>query len=61
MAGADLPTVKELMGHKHINMTLRYTHLASNHKQRVVALLDHVATIFATDGVETKADTTASD
>ena len=25
MAGVDLPTVKELMGHKDITMTLRYT------------------------------------
>jgi len=33
MAGVDLPTVKELMGHKNISMTLRYTHLSSDHKQ----------------------------
>ncbi len=50
MAGVDLPTVKELLGHKHINMTLRYTHLASDHKQRAVSLLDEVTTIFATGG-----------
>jgi integrase len=40
MAGVDLPTVKELMGHKHIHMTLRYTHLSSDHKQRAVATLE---------------------
>ncbi|HEY7710593.1 MAG TPA: site-specific integrase [Candidatus Entotheonella sp.] len=51
MKGVDLPTVKELMGHKHINMTLRYTHLASDHKQRAVALLDQVPSIFTTVGV----------
>ena len=32
MAGVDLPTVKELMGHKDITMTLRYTHLSTDHK-----------------------------
>ena len=32
MAGVDLPTVKELMGHKTIQMTMRYAHLAPAHK-----------------------------
>jgi integrase len=53
MAGVDLPTVKELMGHKDITMTLRYTHLSSDHKQRAVRALeqfgDKVTTIFTTD------------
>src|SRR5438093_13194233 len=31
MSGVDLPTVKDLMGHKNINMTLRYSHLSSEH------------------------------
>ncbi len=39
MAGVDLPTVKELMGHKDISMTLRYTHLSSSHKQDAVGKL----------------------
>jgi len=43
MAGVDLPTVKELMGHKHIHMTLRYTHLSSDHKQRAVDTLEQFA------------------
>ena len=33
-------TVKELMGHKDIKMTLRYAHLTPEHKRAVVHLLD---------------------
>jgi integrase len=40
MAGVDLPTVKELMGHKNISITLRYTHLSRDHKQRAVRTLE---------------------
>ena len=39
MAGVDLNTVRELMGHKDITMTLRYAHLAPSHKQRAVDML----------------------
>ena len=56
MRGVDLTTVKELMGHKHINMTLRYAHLAPGHKRAAIAVLDQparqVATIFATGSQE---------
>ena len=52
MAGVDLPTVKELMGHKSIAMTLRYIHLSTDHKQRAVNVLEQfgskVPTIFPT-------------
>ncbi len=40
MVGVDLPTVKELLGHKEIAMTLRYAHLSSDHKQTAVKKLD---------------------
>ena len=43
MAGVDLTTVKELMGHKHITMTLRYAHLAPGHKRSAIAALDRIA------------------
>lgn len=43
MAGVDLTTVKELMGHKHIAMTLRYAHLAPGHKRSAIAVLDRLA------------------
>ncbi len=40
MAGADLPTVKVLMGHKTIQMTLKYTHPSSGHKHNSVNALE---------------------
>jgi integrase len=43
MAGIDLATIKELMGHKHITMTLRYAHLAPGHKRAAIAALDRIA------------------
>jgi integrase len=39
MAGVDLRTVAELMGHKTIQMTMRYAHLAPAHKSAAVERL----------------------
>ena len=40
MAGVDITTVKELLGHKTLTMTLRYSHLAPSHKVKAVDILD---------------------
>jgi len=40
MSGADLASIQKLLGHKTINMTLRYSHLSSVHLKDAVGLLD---------------------
>jgi site-specific recombinase XerD len=39
IAGVDLRTVQELMGHKTIQMTCRYAHLAPQHRLAAVQRL----------------------
>jgi hypothetical protein len=39
MAGVDLRTVQQLMGHKTIQMTVRYAHLAPEHQMAAVERL----------------------
>jgi len=39
MAGVDLKTVQELLGHKSFEMTLRYAHLSPEHKKRALDVL----------------------
>ena len=51
IADVDLTTVKELMGHKDIKMTLRYAHLAPKHKTDSIAKSNGV---FATGQKLTK-------
>ncbi len=40
MAGVDIRTVQELLGHKTIAMTVRYSHLAPKHALAAVERLD---------------------
>jgi site-specific recombinase XerD len=39
MAGVDIRTVAQLMGHRTIQVTMRYAHLAPEHNQGVVEKL----------------------
>ncbi len=41
MVAIDLTTVKKLLGHKTLNMTLRYSHLAPSHKVKALDMLDN--------------------
>lgn len=40
MAGVDLNTIRDLLGHSSYEMTLRYAHLSSGHKADAVSALD---------------------
>src|SRR5208337_230704 len=45
MAGVDIRTVQELMGHKTIQVTLRYAHLAPQHQLEAVQRLCDTGTV----------------
>jgi integrase len=49
MAGVDLATLKELMGHSNISVTMRYVHPTPEHKQEAVRKLErfNVEQVFA--------------
>lgn len=48
MAGVDIRTVAELLGHKTLAMTMRYAHLAPDHQLAAVERLETTATETAT-------------
>ena len=55
MSGVDLNTVRELMGHKSPQMTLRYSHLSPSHKKRAVDVLSkRMDTIWTPSTIEAK-------
>jgi site-specific recombinase XerD len=40
MAGVDLRTVQELLGHSTVKVTEQYSHLSSDHRNRAVRVLN---------------------
>ena len=44
MAGIDLMSIKQILGHKTIQMTLRYSHLTSGHLRKAVDAIDQALT-----------------
>ena len=54
MAGVDITTVKELLGHKTLTMTLRYAHLAPSHKVKAIDILDETLNKFGSDNGYTR-------
>jgi integrase len=48
MAGVDLKTIMEILGHRSIKVALRYQHPAPSHKLQAVKILDGVTSISTT-------------
>lgn len=46
MQGVDLKTVQQVMGHKDIKMTMRYSHLSPEYVQEAMERLDRVWTLY---------------
>ena len=46
MQGVDLRTVQQIMGHKDIKMTMRYSHLSPSHVQEAVTKLDTLWSLY---------------
>jgi hypothetical protein len=53
MAGVDLATVRDILRHKTIEMTLRYAHLAPSHKKAAVEALGNALAAEAKNEAET--------
>ena len=54
MAGVDLRTVAELLGHRTLQMVMRYSHLAPEHQASAVDRL-----VMSENRTDTKSDTGA--
>lgn len=55
MAGVDLLTVKELLGHRTMDMTVRYAHLAPSHTRGAVLALEKALSAGAVSGEDAEA------
>ena len=50
MSGVDLNTIREILGHKSLEMVLRYAHLSPGHQANAVGILDEqMVTIWSPD------------
>ena len=57
MSGIDINTIRELLGHKDIRMTLRYSHLSQDYKKRAVDILGvNMGTNWAQEPVSDKTE-----
>ncbi len=54
MSNVDLVTVKEILGHKTIQMTMRYSHLTGKHKQQAMNILQRRIEGWHKSGTEGK-------
>jgi site-specific recombinase XerD len=55
MNGVDLTTVKELLGHKSMEMTMRYAHLSQQHRKAAVEGLGQTLDGHFMDTLDNKA------
>ena len=61
MAGVDIRTVQELMGHKTLAMTLRYSHLSPEHRLEAVQRLVRPAATDTTADTKPAPETPAAE
>jgi integrase len=52
MAGVDIRTVQDLMGHKDIKMTMHYSHPTPEYKKNAVKMLDSSHNVFHNTGYD---------
>ena len=54
MLGIDLVTVKEILGHRTLEMTLRYAHLSKSHVREAMEILGTKMDTYMDTGMDTK-------